>query len=215
MRKLDSNSDPVQNPARIPVRIPLKERQRQLREDTILDAARRLMATEGYDAMTMDDVAEQVGIAKATLYQHVKSKDDLALAVVIRAARQGRDYVRSVDPALPAIARLQQVLTWVIRERFGEQGIDFRAAEASVIPLVKRSTAYQEVEKEFVGGIAQLIDAAKAQGSIAPGLSTLILARALLSFIQDGAYQEMLRGGECTIEDLTNTFLAMITHRGL
>ena len=123
--------------------------------------------------------------------------------------------MRSVDPALPAIARLQQVLTWVIRERFGEQGIDFRAAEASVIPLVKRSAAYQEVEKEFVGGIAQLIDAAKMQGSIAPGLSTLILARALLSFIQDGAYQDMLRGGECTIEDLTNTFLAMINTSGL
>lgn len=34
-------------------RLSLKEKQKQLREDTILDAARRLMATQGYEAMTM------------------------------------------------------------------------------------------------------------------------------------------------------------------
>lgn len=191
----------------------LKERQWQLRQDIILDAARRLMATRGYDAMTMDDVAQQVGIAKATLYQHVKSKEELALAVVVRATRHSHEYLRSLDSSLPAIERLRQVLTWIIEERFGEQGIDFRTAESSVLLQVKTSAAYRSEEKAFMEGITQLINAAKAEGSISPELSTPILARALLSFIQDGGYREMIEEGQCTISDIVNTFLIMITHR--
>lgn len=45
----------------------LKERQWKLREDAVLDAASELMLDKGYNAMTMDDIANHVGISKATL----------------------------------------------------------------------------------------------------------------------------------------------------
>lgn len=47
------------------------------RREAIVEAARRLFSEKGYAATTMDDVAAAAGVAKATLYRYVRSKDDL------------------------------------------------------------------------------------------------------------------------------------------
>ena len=205
----------TENNAATPLpRLSLKEKQKQLREETILDAARRLMATQGYEAMTMDDVAHSVGIAKATLYHDVKSKEDLALAVAVRSVRQARLYLHSLDLSLPAIERLKQIITHVFQDRFGEQGVDFRAADACVVVLFKHCAEFRDAEKAFADEIAALIDAAKKEGDINPALSSRILSQILLSFLQDGSYQEMIHTNQCGTSDLINTFLAMITNCG-
>ena len=75
------------------VRPSLKERQRKLREDAILDGAATLMDTKGFTAMTMDDVANEVGISKATLYQHFPSKGDLAVNVAVRVLDRAYEQI--------------------------------------------------------------------------------------------------------------------------
>jgi AcrR family transcriptional regulator len=50
----------------------------------LLDAAERLLAHFGYKKMTMDDLAEEAGIARRTIYCHFKNKEDLALATLDR-----------------------------------------------------------------------------------------------------------------------------------
>ncbi len=72
-------------------RVSLRERQRQVREDTILDIAHELMVTQGYANMSMDDLAGKVGISKATLYQHFPSKEEVAINVIGRGMRRGRN----------------------------------------------------------------------------------------------------------------------------
>lgn len=48
----------------------------------ILNAARPLFVGRGYDAVSMQEIADAVPLNKATLYHHFQSKDDLFLAVV-------------------------------------------------------------------------------------------------------------------------------------
>lgn len=57
-------------------------------EDLILDAADRLLARYGYRKMTMDDLAQEVGVGKGTLYLHFRSKEDIALSRVDRIVRR-------------------------------------------------------------------------------------------------------------------------------
>ena len=45
-------------------RIPFKQQMLQAREDAIVDAVNRLLAEKGFDLMTVDEVAAEVGIAK-------------------------------------------------------------------------------------------------------------------------------------------------------
>lgn len=54
------------------------------RRDTILDAATRLFAERGYEGASMADLAESVGLRKASLFHHFASKDALYTAVFER-----------------------------------------------------------------------------------------------------------------------------------
>jgi AcrR family transcriptional regulator len=52
------------------------------RRQQLLDVAAMLFAERGYQATTMDDVAEAAGVTKPLLYQHFNSKKDLYLELV-------------------------------------------------------------------------------------------------------------------------------------
>ena len=54
------------------------------RRDSILDEATRLFAEHGYEGASMADLAERVGLRKASLFHHFASKEDLRTAVLDR-----------------------------------------------------------------------------------------------------------------------------------
>ncbi|MBC9883458.1 TetR/AcrR family transcriptional regulator [Bradyrhizobium sp. INPA01-394B] len=54
----------------------------------ILDAARELFLDLGFDTTSMDAIARQAGVSKATLYVHFDDKDDLLLALVSDECRR-------------------------------------------------------------------------------------------------------------------------------
>lgn len=58
------------------------------REQAILDAASALITHYGYDKTTVEDMAQQAGVAKGTLYLHFRSKDDLFSALIAREAQR-------------------------------------------------------------------------------------------------------------------------------
>ena len=65
-------------------KVSFKTQMLQAREDAIIRIASRLLADKGFEAMTVDEVAASVGIAKASLYKHFSSKEDLAAAAMVR-----------------------------------------------------------------------------------------------------------------------------------
>ncbi|MDQ8003011.1 MAG: helix-turn-helix domain-containing protein, partial [Pseudomonadota bacterium] len=67
-----------------PAKPSFKAQMLQAREDAIVQTVNRLLAEKGFDAMTVDEVAASVGIAKASLYKHFPSKEDLAAAAMVR-----------------------------------------------------------------------------------------------------------------------------------
>jgi TetR/AcrR family transcriptional regulator len=54
------------------------------RKEEILDVATRLFAERGYEGTSMNDVAERVGMRKASLFYHFATKDSLYEAVLER-----------------------------------------------------------------------------------------------------------------------------------
>ena len=183
----------------------LRERQRQLREGAILDAAHELMAEQGYADMSMDALAVRVGVSKATLYQHFPSKEELAIDVIIRLMRRGEECVYSLDPSAPAISRLEESL---------RQGIERRAAlwaaRLTLLPTsVRCHPRYQAQQERLVTAFSTLVDAAKAEGDIAPELPTAVIVRLLFCLLR-GDYEDLLTSGECSLADLSATLVSII-----
>ena len=62
-----------------PVKVSFKAQMLLAREDAIIRSVNLMLAQKGFDAMTVDEVAADVGIAKASLYKHFPSKEALPL----------------------------------------------------------------------------------------------------------------------------------------
>jgi len=62
-----------------------KQRETELRKQIIIEAAEKLFLSEGYEKTTMDEIANQSEFSKGTLYNYFKSKDELYLAIGIKA----------------------------------------------------------------------------------------------------------------------------------
>ncbi|HRH05210.1 MAG TPA: helix-turn-helix domain-containing protein, partial [Burkholderiaceae bacterium] len=56
-----------------PVKVSFKAQMLLAREDAIIRSVNLMLALKGFDAMTVDEVAADVGIAKASLYKHFPS----------------------------------------------------------------------------------------------------------------------------------------------
>ncbi len=62
-----------------------KEREKEQRHNDIIDAAEKIFFKQGFENATMDDVAEEAELSKATLYLYFKNKEDLHFAICLRA----------------------------------------------------------------------------------------------------------------------------------
>lgn len=58
-------------------RTPVARKRRRLRKEEIVAEATRLFAERGYEGASMGDLAERVGLRKASLFHHFASKDVL------------------------------------------------------------------------------------------------------------------------------------------
>ena len=60
-----------------------KKREKNLRLDSIKDAAKKVFFAKGYARATMDEIALEAEISKPTIYQYFKSKDDLFYSLML------------------------------------------------------------------------------------------------------------------------------------
>jgi AcrR family transcriptional regulator len=65
-----------------------KGRERQVREDLMVEHAQRLLKKNGFQDLNLDELAEAVEYSKGTIYLHFETKEDLVLAVATRAAAE-------------------------------------------------------------------------------------------------------------------------------
>jgi AcrR family transcriptional regulator len=191
-------------------KISLRERQLQLREDTILDAAHELMAEQGFNGMSMDDLAARVGISKATLYQHFSSKEELGIRVIVKAIGHTETFVRSLDTSIPAIQRLEMMLQYVLEQRFQGHRADLSGARLTLHPMLRCHPDYRAQVASLEAVIAALVEEAKAVGDIVPHLSTRVIVKILLSSARDPDYLEMLANGDFTLHDLKATTISIL-----
>src|SRR6201988_4888439 len=75
-------------------------RQKSRTAEQILDLAETLIQTRGYSAFSYQDIADSLGIRKASIHYHFPSKTELGIAVIDR-------YIARFDAALTEIAEDQ------------------------------------------------------------------------------------------------------------
>jgi AcrR family transcriptional regulator len=151
-------------------------------QDAVLNAAVRLFNEHGYDATSMFDIAEALGITKSSVYHHINGKEHLLQMAVDRAVDglfEAAEDVKSLDG--PAIDRLEQLIrrsVFVLDERF-----EF----VTLLLRVRGNTAVEQHalarRRVFDGIVTDLVKQAQAEGSVRPDVDPATAARLLFGMV--------------------------------
>ena len=83
----------------------------KIRQKEILAKSARLFRKKGYAATSIRDIADEVGMKSASLYNHIDSKQEILQSLLLPIAKI---YVTSIDRVheskVPAIKKLEQII---------------------------------------------------------------------------------------------------------
>lgn len=75
--------------------MPVVVQTKEVRE-ALLDATDRILAERGYQKMTIDDLAREVGIGKGSVYLHFSSKEEIALSHIDRIVERLKERLKTI-----------------------------------------------------------------------------------------------------------------------
>lgn len=84
--------------------------------ERILSAARRHLFAYGYNALTMDDLAHELGMSKKTLYLHFPGKDAIIATIIEEMGRTIRQELEAVlsQPKLSFYQKLRTIVDIIV-----------------------------------------------------------------------------------------------------
>ena len=193
--------------------IPLRERQRIALRGEIQRAALRLFAAQGFDNVTTEAIAEEVGISPSTFFRHVPSKEHLLLG----ATQRGRAQIVANFHARPPDEDIADSLAAAILARTSQFVNDdetvelWRRAMASAPAELRRASLLSREDcDELIGAVASRLNNTETAADMRAG----VLVRAALAAVEY-AYEWWLTYGQSeSLHDLTAQALQLVT-RGL
>jgi len=174
----------------------------QVREDAIIQAVNRLLAEKGFDAMTVDEVAAKVGIAKASLYKHFPSKEDLAAAAMVRIMRQTRDMCASLPDDAPPLENLRAVTRWTMELKLAGDMPSLPSQNSTLRTTLMARHDYMDGLMDVSDRLGAWIEAAQADGSIDNTLPPIAVLYTLYARACDPVLEFLKMGGQYSDEQI-------------
>jgi AcrR family transcriptional regulator len=113
----------------------LRERKRRQTRQRIIDAGLTLFLANGFDATTLDAIAEAADISRRTFFYYFKSKEDIVLAYQSGQIERLRDAILGESPDRPPFE--------VVRSALLKLASGYRAEE--IIPLDRLMTSTESL----------------------------------------------------------------------
>ena len=186
--------------AQMPPKKSFKIQMLAAREVAIIQSVNRLLAEKGFDAMTVDEVAAEVGIAKASLYKHFTSKEELACAAMVAAMRKAQAFIQSVPADLAPLDKLKSVTRWTMTLKLEGLMPSLPSQNSSLRATLMGSKDYMDGLMEVSDALGSWIEDAQGKGQINPSLPAVAVLYTLFARACDPVL-EFLKMGEQYTQD--------------
>jgi len=190
-----------------PAKRSFRQQMQQARHEAIVATVNRLLAEKGFDAMTVDEVAAEVGIAKASLYRHFPSKEELAAAAMVRVMQRASDFLQGVDLALPAVARLQGVARWMLQMQTQGEMPTLPSENSSLRAALAVHPDYTQLLMAISDVLGGWIEQAQADGDIDSSLPPIVVLYTLYARACDPVLGFLRSTGQFSDEDIIELVL--------
>jgi len=139
--------------------------------EAILDTSAKLFSQQGYNGVSIRDIAQACGMTNAALYYHFKNKEDLFLAMLQRDHEQTLTSLREAANGpgdlrqdLKQLATQYAAITCARRSSFQTLWRDLRNVEN-----VRGHKLFGEMQHELMRPLVERLAQAQADGEINPG----------------------------------------------
>ena len=178
------------------------------REVAIIQSVNRLLAEKGFDAMTVDEVAAEVGIAKASLYKHFTSKEELACAAMVTAMRRAQEVIQSTDASLAPLEKLKFVTRWTMTLKLQGLMPSLPSQNSSLRSTLMGSKDYMDGLMEVSDALGGWIEEAQAQGQINKALPAVAVLYTLFARACDPVLEFLKMGEQHTDEQILDLVMS-------
>ena len=181
----------------------------RVREDAIVSAVNRLLAEKGFDLMTVDQVAAEVGIAKASLYKHFPSKEALAAAAMVRVMEQGLQVVeeQAARTELGVVERLQAVARWALQMQLAGQMPTLPSQNSTLRSELATDARYMDLLMEISDKLGAWIVQAQQEGRIDATLPAELVLYTLYARACDPVPAVLKSGGRFSDDEVVDWVL--------
>lgn len=136
-----------------------RKREKEQRRQSIIDAAEKLFFQKGYDNVSMNDIAKEVELNRATIYLYFENKEALCFAVLLRGLRILNKMVKENIKKKLSIQKIYAVGTtyyafFDIYPQYFEVYVYFQSGRFKLSNMFDFETSYY---KTAVGDIREII----------------------------------------------------------
>jgi AcrR family transcriptional regulator len=89
--------------------------------ERILDVALDLFSDKGYDATSLREIAERLGVTKAALYYHFASKEDILMALHMRLHEFGKEAMANLGDEPVSLERWAEILDGLVDQMMAQR----------------------------------------------------------------------------------------------
>lgn len=187
-----------------------REQVHQAREDAIVESVNRFLAEKGFDLMTVDEVAADVGIAKASLYKHFPSKEALAASAMVRVLDRALAFIEGVRRAQPdgaAIDQLRAVARWTMEVQLAGEMPSLPSQNSSLRAELMGHAQYLDRLMQVSESLGEWITQAQSAGDIRPELPPELVLYTLFARACDPVLGLLKASGNYTHEQIIDWLL--------
>ncbi|MBA4110308.1 MAG: TetR family transcriptional regulator [Leptothrix sp. (in: Bacteria)] len=179
-------------------KVSFKQQVLKAREEAIVASVNRFLADKGFDLMTMDEVAADVGIAKASLYKHFASKEALAAAAMNRILRRSMDYLTELEqqPGLTdPVERLKAVARWTMEVQLAGEMPSLPAQNSTLRAELMADADYMNLLMAVSEKLGEWIVQGQTDGQLSQSLPPEVILYTLFARACDPVLGVLKAGG--------------------
>ena len=178
------------------------------RETAIIQSVNRLLAEKGFDAMTVDEVAAEVGIAKASLYKHFTSKEELACAAMVAAMRKAQEFIQSLPADQAAMDKIKAVTRWTMTLKLQGLMPSLPSQNSGLRATLMGSKDYMDGLMEVSDALGGWIEEAQDKGHINKALPAVAVLYTLFARACDPVLEFLKMGEQHTEEQILDLVMS-------
>ncbi len=162
--------------------------------ERVLHEARRFFLERGYSEVSMQQIADAVGMTKAALYYHFRDKDDLFAQVVVREMSRQREIIeRQIDRG-GSFTELVERIALLYFDQLSPDSLRMMTDFKEHVPENRHADVHRELDL-FVNSLTGMFERAAQRGeirNISPRLAAFVFFHTLVGLVINSVRDPLL-----------------------